>query len=49
MCQQTVLRFCIGLKETFYNSSAFTLVSKYDKGAVVKNATMFGPVYHVAC
>ena len=48
MCQQTVLRFCISLRETFSNSIAFTVINKYGKGAGFQISIVFGPVYHVA-
>ena len=48
MCEQTVLRFFIALKETFYNSIIFAVIKKYDKAAVVQNV-MVEPIYHGAC
>ena len=48
MCEQTVLRFFIALKETFYNSIIFAVIKKYDKAAVVQNV-MLEPIYHGAC
>ena len=49
MSQQTVLRFYISLGETFSNSISFTIINKYDKGAVAQILTVFWTVYHVAC
>ena len=36
-------------KGDFSNSIAFTVISNSGKGAVVQIATVFRPVYHVAC
>ena len=41
VCLQTVLRFCVALKETFFNSITFTVIKKYGKAALVQIATMF--------
>ena len=44
MSYQTVFRFCISLKETFPNAITFTVINKYDKGAVVQIGTVFRPI-----
>ena len=49
MCQQTVLRFWITVKETFSNSISITVINECGKGDVVQNARVFGPGYYVAC
>ena len=36
MCEQTVLRFCILIRETFSNSIAFGVINKHGKGASVQ-------------
>ena len=48
MCLETVRRFRILLRDTFSNSTAFTLINKYAKGAVGQISTVFPPVYYVA-
>ena len=48
MCEQTVLRFFISLKETFSNAITFRVINKYGKGALIRIATVFQLVYHVA-
>ena len=47
MRQQTGLRFCISLKETFFKTINFTVINKYGKGAVVMIATLFQPICYV--
>ena len=49
MCQQTVLRFCISLRENFSDSTTFKVINEYGEGAAVQILTLFGPAYHVAC
>ena len=49
MCYQTLLRFCISLRETFSSSIAFTVINKYGQGGVIQISVVFGRVYHVAC
>ena len=36
-------------KTDFFHSIAFQMISKYGSSAVVQIATVFEPVYHVAC
>ena len=48
MCSQTVRRFCILLRETFFGSFTFTLIKKFTKDALAQISTVFGPVYYVA-
>ena len=36
-------------KSDFYNSITFTVITQYDKGALIKIESVFRPVYHVAC
>ena len=38
----------MSLTETLCNSIAFTVITKYGKGAARQISTMFGRVYHVA-
>ena len=49
MCQQTLIRLCFWLKQTFSDSITFTMITKYGNGAVVQIATVFERDYHVAC
>ena len=49
MCQQTVIRLCVWLKQTFSDSITFQIISKYGNRAVVQIPTVFEPVYHVVC
>ena len=49
MCQQTLIRLCFWLKPTFSDSITFTMIPKYCNGSVIQIATVFEPVYHVAC
>ena len=48
VCQETVLRFCISLTETFCKTVALTTINKYCKGAAMEISTVFARVYHVA-
>ena len=48
MCTRGVIRFCISLKKTFFDSFTFKMITEYGNGAVVQIATVFGPVYHLA-
>ena len=45
MFSQTVLRFCISLRETSSNSVAFSGIKKYCKEAIVHIPTVFWPIY----
>ena len=49
MSEQTNLRFCISLKETFSNEITFAVINNYGKGAVIQIATVFRPIYHFVC
>ena len=49
VCQQTVVKFCISVRETFSNSISCRVINKHDKGAVLQIATVLGTIYHVAC
>ena len=49
MCYQTLLSFCISLRETFSSSIAFTVINIYGQGGVIQISVVFGRVYHVAC
>ena len=49
MRQQTVLRFCISLKDTLSNAITFTVINKYGKGAIVHIPTVLEPICYVAC
>ena len=42
MSWQTLLKFCISLRETSPNWIVFTVSIKFDKGAVVQISTVFG-------
>ena len=44
VCYETVLRFCISLTETFCQTIAFPVISKYCKGAVLQIWTMLGGI-----
>ena len=48
VCQETVLRFCISLTETFCQATAVAVINKYGKGTVPQISTKFGHIYHVA-
>ena len=41
MCWQTVLGFCVLVKETFSNATTLTLINKYCKDAAIQIATVF--------
>ena len=41
MCEQTLLGFCVSLKETFSNVTTFTVINNYCKGAAIQIATVF--------
>ena len=43
------MRLSIWLKQTFSDSITFQMISKYGNSAVFQIATVFEPVYHVAC
>ena len=47
--KQTVLRFCILLKEKFPNVITPRVINKYCKGAVVQIGKLFRPICHVVC
>ena len=49
MRQQAVLRYCISLKESFSDAITFTVINKYNKGAVVQIATVLQPICYVVC
>ena len=49
MCEQTVLGFCISLKETFSNAITFTVINKHCKDAVAQIPRVFRAICHVAC
>ena len=44
MYEQTLIRLCIGLKETFSDSFTFKMITKFGNIAAVQIATMFEPV-----
>ena len=37
------------IKTDFFDTITFKMITKYGNGAVIKIATVFEPVYHVAC
>ena len=41
MGQQTVLGFCVSVKETSSNATTYTVISKYCKGAAIQIGTVF--------
>ena len=41
MCQQTLLGFCVALKQTFSNGTTFTVIKKLGKGGVIEIGTLF--------
>ena len=49
MWQETVLGFCVLLKETFFNATTFTVNNQYSKGAAIQIVTVFPPICHVLC
>ena len=49
MCQQTVLGFCVLVKETFFNATTSTVNNQYPKGAVIQIVTVLPPICHVLC
>ena len=49
MCQETVLGFCVLVKETFSIATTFKLFNKYSRGAVLQIGTLFWPICHVVC
>ena len=49
MSYQTVLGFCVSLKETYSNATTFTVINKYRKGAFIQIATVFRPICRVLC
>ena len=46
---ETVLRFCLSLRETFSSLVAFTVINKYGESGVIQISALFDPIYHVAC
>ena len=48
VCQQTVLRFCIFVRESFGMTITLAVINKYGKGAVLDISRMFGRFYPVA-
>ena len=49
MSEETLLGFCVSLKETFSNATTFTVLNKYYKGSAIQIATVFGPICLVVC
>ena len=47
MCQQTVLGFCVSIKETFSNATTLIVINKYCKGALIQIATAVRYICHV--
>ena len=47
MCEQTVIRFFISLKETCSNLITFKMINKYGSGAIVQIAKVLGQVHDV--
>ena len=47
MSLQTVLGFCVLLKETFFNATTFTVNNEHSKGALIQIVTVFLPISHV--
>ena len=44
MTEETVVWFCISLREIFSNLIAFTPINKFGKGGKIQILTVFGPV-----
>ena len=49
MFEQTVVKVCLSLRETFSNSIAFIFINKYLKGALHQISIVFATDSHVAC
>ena len=47
MCSQTVVGYCVSLKETSVNAITFTVIIKYWKGAVFQTPRVFKS--HLPC
>ena len=45
MCQKTVLRFILSLRETFSNLITFTVINEYGKSGVIQISALFDPIY----
>ena len=41
MSQQTVLGFCVSLKDTFSNGTTCTVIEEFCKGGVIQIGTLF--------
>ena len=49
MGEQTVLGFCVLVKETFSNAPTLKVFNKYCKGSAIQIAEVFRPIFHVVC
>ena len=49
MCQKTVLRFCLSLRDTLPNLIALRVINKYVKSVAIQILALFDPIYDVAC
>ena len=47
MCEPTVLRILVSLRETFYKTIYSTEINKYDEDAVAEVSAAFAIAYHV--
>ena len=47
VCSETVLRFCVSVRDTFCKTIALTVINKNSKGALLYISTMFAGIYHV--
>ena len=47
MCYETALEFCVSLKETFSNATAFRAFNKFCKGAVIQIPTVLRIIFLV--
>ena len=48
ICSETVRRFCILLRETLCNLTAFTLINKFAEAVVFEISTVSWPLFHSA-
>ena len=49
MCSQTVLGYCVSLKETFSDATTLRVIDKFCKGAAIQIGTLFPPISRVLC
>ena len=49
MCSQTVLGYCVSLKETISDATTLRVIDKFCKGAAIQMGTLFRPISRVLC